>query len=214
MQRTLEAEWLDDLAPNDPAAKASRRDLRIINAAMRNPAWFRRSCFGAMRSCERALEIGAGDGYLGASLSDVMPACDGLDYWPRPARWPPGWGWHQGDVLRFNGWASYAVVLGNLVFHHFRPVELAELGERIAENARLLIASEPARLPVFRRGFDLLCAVIAAGPVTRHDGRASIAAGFSGDELPLALGLDRHRGWQWRTCTSWTGANRLIAWRR
>ncbi|HXA13825.1 MAG TPA: hypothetical protein VNW23_01750, partial [Opitutaceae bacterium] len=54
---------------------------------------------------------------------------------------------------------------------------------------------------------------IGAGHVTHHDAHVSIAAGFRGDELPRALGLDE-KIWSWRCTSTSLGANRMIAQRR
>ncbi|MBC7958147.1 MAG: hypothetical protein H7Y33_20035, partial [Cytophagales bacterium] len=69
MQRTVSAETLDHLAPEDPAAQRSRRDLMRVHRAMRSCAivargwralWPARSLIGPLK----ILEIGAGDGTL------------------------------------------------------------------------------------------------------------------------------------------------------
>jgi hypothetical protein len=61
--------------------------------------------------------------------------------------------------------------------------------------------------------FSLLCILIRAHPVTRHDGRVSIAAGFRNDELPNLLRLDPAE-WSWQVRESRFGACRLVAERR
>jgi hypothetical protein len=61
--------------------------------------------------------------------------------------------------------------------------------------------------------YDAGAALLGGSHVTRHDARVSIAAGFLGDELPAALGLDP-RNWHWRCTTTALGAYRMIALRR
>lgn len=210
MQRIVQAELLDSLPPQAPAAVRSRRDLRLINGAMGNGAWFRRELPGLVRPGERVLEVGAGDGWLAHRLGARLPRCDGLDRCPRPRDWPAADEWHQVDVLKFGEWARYPVVFGNLVFHHFADPELAQLGAAIREHARVVVASEPARAARAYALFALFSGLIRADPVTRHDGRTSIAAGFAGDELPRSMGF-QSPAWRWSVRTTALGAYRFIA---
>src|SRR5688572_381430 len=119
MYRTLHPEVLDTLGPAEPEAKRSRRDLEVINRVMRNNAWFAAVAPRVIAPTAQIIEIGAGTGRLCRMLHRTHPHCDGLDLWPGPADWPQGKRWHQGDVLRFDGWAPYSAVIGNLIFHQF-----------------------------------------------------------------------------------------------
>ncbi|HYC72070.1 MAG TPA: methyltransferase domain-containing protein [Opitutaceae bacterium] len=210
MHRTVEAELLDSLPPQAPAALRSRRDLGLINSVMGNRAWFRRVLPELTRPGERVLEIGAGDGGLARRLRPEVPHSDGLDLWPRPPDWPRTDRWHQEDVRQFRGWDAYAVVFGNLICHHFPDSTLAGLGAAIRRHARVFAASEPARGRRYQLLFSLLCPLIRAHEVTRHDGRASIAAGFADDELPRIMGFFS-ADWTCRVRTTPLGAYRLIA---
>ena len=64
MKRIVEPELLDELPPGDPRAVRSRRDLRRVNAWMRNHSIMA----GALRNHlkgqmpEQIIELGAGDG--------------------------------------------------------------------------------------------------------------------------------------------------------
>jgi 2-polyprenyl-3-methyl-5-hydroxy-6-metoxy-1,4-benzoquinol methylase len=214
--RLVTPELLDSLPEGAPAARRSRRDLRIINGLMGNARWFRRTLAGRARAGERVLEIGAGDGALGRSLMGADGfggVVTGLDLAGRPPSWPERAPWIQGSALEFSGWEEFPVVAGNLIFHHFQDGELAALGAHLNRHARLIVASEPSRTPGAARLFSMLCPLIGADPVTRHDGRVSIEAGFRGDELPRLLGLDPC-AWSWRVGESWRGAYRLVAERR
>ena len=69
MKRVVEPEILDGLAADDPAAVASRRDLRLINRIMGNTRWLRRAFMLKVRPQDLVVELGAGDGSLGLSLA-------------------------------------------------------------------------------------------------------------------------------------------------
>lgn len=212
--RRVQPELLDHLPADAPAAVRSRRDLRVINFLMGNVRWFRRRLPALMKPGEGVLEIGAGDGALGSLLMrDGMGSVTGVDLAKRPASWPARAAWFQGSVFSFDGWAAHPVVIGNLVFHHFNEEELAALGAQLNRHARLILASEPLRSKKALRWFAALCPVMRADPVTRHDGRVSIEAGFFGDELARVLKLDPAL-WSWRSEEGLFGASRLIAERR
>lgn len=213
MKRTLTPELLDSLPPDSPAARHSRRDLRIFNAVLGGERWLRFTLPGLLRPGERALEIGAGTGELAESLARTGLLVDGLDRAPRPPAWPDSARWHQADLLAFDRWSGYNVIVGNLIFHHFDRAALRTLGDRMAAHARVIIACEPARRRIFQRLFAVLCTLVGAHAVSRHDGRVSIAAGFRGDELPQFLGLDP-AVWRWQVTTTLCGTYLLVARRR
>lgn len=209
VQRTLRPEVLDSLAPGDPAAAHNRRDLRIINAVLRTEQWFERELRRRLIAGERVLEIGAGTGELVSALRRRGLPVDGLDRWPRPASLPREAAWHQADLRTFSGYGDYRVILGSLIFHQFEEPELRALAHALA-SARLVLASEPAR---WRRAKAFLAiggTLLGAGEVTRHDGPASVDAGFLRDELPGFLGLDRS-GWRCRTEITFWGNYRMTA---
>jgi len=213
MPRMLQPELLDALPPDDPAALHSRRDLRLVNRTMGNFRWFARTLPPLVLPGEPILELGAGTGELAHALHRHALALDSLDRCPRPAEWPVARTWHQADLAHFAAYADYPVIIGNLIFHHFSETELAALGAKLRSHARLIVASEPARRPIFQVLFATFAPLLGANYVTRHDARVSIAAGFRGDELPRALGLDPAH-WDCRITTSFLGAYRLVALRR
>ena len=102
--------------------------------------------------------------------------------------------WHRADLLNFDGYDDYAVILGNLIFHQFSDVQLAALGLKLRRSARLILACEPLR----RRSSQILFAAVApllgANHVSLHDAHVSVGAGFRGAELPHLLGLPVHEG--------------------
>jgi 2-polyprenyl-3-methyl-5-hydroxy-6-metoxy-1,4-benzoquinol methylase len=211
--RVVSRELLDELPQDSSAARASRRDLRIINHLLGSTGWFRQVLRNQHRTNERILELGAGTGELGRALNAIAPDVAGLDFARRPIDWPQKAHWFEIDVLNFARWEEYPIVIGNLFFHHFDHEGLARLGANLNAHARVIIASEPLRAPRAKRLFSLLCPLIHAHPVTRYDGRLSIGAGFLGDELPRLLLLDPTI-WEWRVHETWLGASRLVAERR
>ncbi|CAM2777977.1 class I SAM-dependent methyltransferase [Rariglobus hedericola] len=213
MQRRLEPELLDSLPPGDPDAIHSRRDLRVINRAMGNAAWFERTLASNIRSDDRVIELGSGTGELSSRLRTVAPRVDGIDRVPAPPSWPATSLWHQADIQAFTSWNDYSVIIGNLILHHFDDASLHALGNAISPHARLLLFSEPTRKRFNQYMWRILAPLGGANHVTRHDGYVSIAAGFRGDELPRALGLDP-AAWRWKISHTWLGAYRLIAERR
>ena len=78
--RVVAPEILDRLAPDDPAARASRRDLRWFNRLLGTPRWFLRQlrAHGISRSTP-ILEIGAGEGRLARALQRAGYRVDALD---------------------------------------------------------------------------------------------------------------------------------------
>lgn len=207
MQRTLFNELLDVLPADDQRALRSRRDLRRINFCMGNPRWWRRKVAPLVMPVERVLELGPGDGSLA-----LMPAhqVDGLDRAPRPAHWPAEAQWWRQSVQDFRHWHRYRAVVGNLVFHHLTQHELRQLGSQLGPTVRVIAACEPRRARRYQLGFAILAQLLGASAVTRRDGYVSIFAGFCGNELPHALGLDP-RQWEWRIDETWRGAYRMIA---
>lgn len=211
--RILQAELLDSLPPDHPDALRNRRDLRLTNALMGNHRWFRRTLPALVQSDDRLLEIGAGTGELGQQLLRQSVPIDGLDLWPRPADWPSTQTWHQTDLLTFERWDEYSVVVGNLIFHQFTDEQLHCVGEQLQNQARLIIACEPVRRRTSQVLYRRLGPLFGANHVSLHDAHVSIAAGFLGDELPHRLGLDPQH-WDYQCSTSLLGAYRMIARRR
>ena len=211
MQRRVQPELLDTLPACDPAAMRSRRELRLINAIMGNHRWLVHEVRRCIQPGWRVLELGAGDGVFGARLI-ADGVCEsqqltGLDLAPRPSAWHGEATWIKGDVLAAT-WPDAEIVVTNLFLHHFEPAALAQLGTRLSAKCRVFIACEPARRRRHLFQGALLSALALLSHVTRHDMRISIRAGFLGDELPHALGLD---GWKCKTSTTFLGAYRMIA---
>lgn len=208
MKRIIQPELLDTLPPTDPRAMRSRRDLRRVNAWMRNHAIMareiKRNVNGHMPG--QISEVGAGDGNFLLRVARFLSP-----------------DWHRAKIklldLQANvaaetlaayaeiGWEAEAivadvfdeppphsdVVLANLFLHHFEAAQLRELLGVIAQRSRLFIAIEPRRA-----AWPLFCSrllwAIGCNFVTRHDAEVSVRAGFFGAELS-ALWPEK-TGWQ------------------
>lgn len=214
MFRSIQPEILDSLPHDHPAALRNRRDLRLINFLMGAERWFVSTLRRVAAPRDSFLEIGAGTGELGRSLARAIAPVryTGLDLWPRPHNWPDHWRWMQTDLLDFQNYAAESVVIGNLILHQFSTEELAGIGRMMQQHARVIAFSEPARRSLHLWQVKLL-APLGLSPVARHDALVSIRAGFLGEELPMALGLDR-RNWKWTVATGFRGYYRMVAVRR
>ncbi|MGF1679531.1 MAG: class I SAM-dependent methyltransferase [Candidatus Methylacidiphilales bacterium] len=202
-------EILDALPHDDPAARASRRDLGRINSLMGNYRFMAREIRRSVPAGSRVVELGAGDGPL-SGHQHALKGCQvcGIDLAPRPKVWPLDWEWRQEDVMTSAAVESADCILVSLFLHHLSTEDLARLGERLTRNARLLILTEPARYGVFHLpawGMELT----GIHPVTRHDMHVSIDAGFRPGELGELLGLDS--AWQCHESVDWRGALRMVA---
>lgn len=194
MRRVVEAEILDELPAWDPAARASRADLRRINFLMGNERWILRQARGMAGAARRGIvEWGAGSGELLRKLSSLGPA-GGVDLAERPAGLPEGVAWRQADVFADD--SSGGVLVANLFLHHFEQDGLRRLGRRM-EGFEAVVVVEPWRS---RTALALGRAILPmVSPVTRHDMLVSIRAGFRPGELATALGLD---GCRWKISES------------
>jgi len=210
--RTIEPEWLDELPPGDPRAMRSRRDLRRINALMKNSTLVARELRRVFpgKPPRAIAEIGAGDGTFMLRVAEKISSQ-----------------WHAMDVVLLDqqslvspatsgkfvsmGWRAQAVtadvfarlaqpaepifdvIVANLFLHHFDAARLAVLLSLVAQRTRVLIACEPQRSGRALLGSHLL-GVIGCNDVSRHDAVVSVRAGFRNQELS---GL-------WPVGTAWT----------
>ena len=207
--RKLTPELLDHLPHDDPGAMRSRADLRRINFFMGNERWI---ASAIPENTRHITEIGAGEGHLLARLAGKFPQAEitAYDLAPRPAHLPLSVKWIQGDLFTQAPPAHGGTLIANLFLHHITDPQLAELGAWM-RGFHTLVINEPlrARLPV-------LLGKLAAPfvhPITRHDMRVSIEAGFAPVELAETLGL-KERGFVFREITDWRGAIRIVGTRK
>ena len=209
LPRRLEPETLDHLAPDDPSAQRSRRDLRRVNRVM----GARAILFRALRRVVaedrqgaplRVLEIGCGDGLLMLDVARRRDPAFGavqltlLDRQPLvgaatlAAYAAAGWraetlntdvlAWAEADADTVPHWD---VVVANLFLHHFEGEALRRVLGACAWRADALVACEPRRSR-FALAASHLVAFIGANPVTREDAVLSVRAGFVAGELSAA----------------------------
>jgi hypothetical protein len=188
--RVVEPEWLDALAPGDPRARRSRRDLARLNAVM----WNARIVAGALDdvALSRIAEIGAGDGGFAVRLaSRLLPRASCLfsliDRQSHPA--PPsvnGWSFetHPSDVFEWLGSSRerYDAIVANLFLHHFDKGALAHMLDLAASRTDRFVACEPRRSGIALAGSRLV-GLVGCNDVTRHDAVVSVRAGFADDEI-------------------------------
>jgi hypothetical protein len=193
--RTLEPEWLDLLAADDPRARGSRRDLARINFVMRQQAIMTR-LLRPLAAPRRLADLGSGDGCFLLGVARRMAR-----YWPRVTalivdrhdivspqtrRGFAAVGWTcesiTGDIFETLPHLDADIVTANLFLHHLDELALARLLRLTALKARDFVACEPRRssaaLLASRMVFALAC-----NAVTQHDALASVRAGFAAREL-------------------------------
>jgi SAM-dependent methyltransferase len=199
VKRAVEPEWLDELPPDDPRAMRSRRDLRRVNAWMRNHSIMANALQAAANgpTPRQIVELGAGDGNLLLRVArKIAPRCQGTkiilldrqkNVTSRTLDSFASLHWHaeikKADVFDWLPTAGELdIVVANLFLHHFEEARLRKLFRALADRARLLVAIEP-----HRTAWPLFCCrllwMIGCNAVTRHDARISVRAGFAGNEL-------------------------------
>ena len=199
--RSIEPEWLDELAAHDPRAMQSRRDLRRVNALMWNASLIARELKRNLHAggSKSIVELGAGDGTLMLRLAKKTTAqCkdvqlvlldqqDIVSSQILGAFRPLGWR-AESVVTDVFTWLAqpveqvYDVIIANLFLHHFDPERLALLLSLAAQRTCLFIACEPRRSSLALLGSRLL-GVVGCNDVSRHDAVVSVRAGFDGQEL-------------------------------
>lgn len=212
LSRNLETEWLDILPEDDPQAKASRRDLRLVNRLMLSAmlaASKLRSLYPAKSAPRRILDMGAGDGTFMLALAKKLSR-----HWPcvevtlldrqnlmsdRTRQDFAELGWKAApataDVIAYleASQESHDIIIANLFLHHFAHDDLARLLALVARVTRRFVALEPRRAR-FPLAMSHLLWAIGCNRVTRHDAVASVRAGFAGDEISQCW--PKHEGWQ------------------
>lgn len=204
--RKLTPELLDHLPHDDPGAIRSRRDLRRINAFMGNDSWILKKI---PANTPRITEIGSGDGNLLSKIHKQFPSIPltACDLAPRPESLPAAIEWLRADLLENPPPSHGGTLIANLILHHFTDQQLDQLSPWIASFDTIII-NEPLRSPVPGHLGRLAHPFIH--PITRHDMRVSIEAGFVTNELPSLLHLDG-KAFIIRETSTWRGSQRVVA---
>ncbi len=202
--RTVVDETLDGLGASDPAAIASRRDLRRLHRLMGTRRLLQRAlCRDAWPAGRplRLLELGAGDATLllgvAQALAGRWPAVE-LTVLDRQDLVAPATvaayaavGWQvRRQVIDVADWIGSAggpgtawdAILVNLFLHHFADAPLRALLAAIAARTARLVAIEPRRAALAQVGSRLV-GLVGANAVTRVDAVLSVRAGFRDREL-------------------------------
>ncbi len=218
--RCVRPEVLDNLTPEDPKARRSRRDLRRVHRAMRSISALNHALSRLRLAAhpKSILELGAGDGSLLLRLAAAV----------RP-RWPGvkltlldrqrivnsetvesyrRHGWEVTtvceDVLiwaRQSARQRYDLTVATLFLHHFKESELRELLRGVVSQSRAFIAIEPRREMLAKVGSRLI-GLLGTNAVTREDAVKSVDAGFIDDEITAA--------WPFTDKTWWTQEFRVL----
>lgn len=210
--RCVFPELLDELPPDDPRARRSRRDLQRVHYAMATLSILRHA-LGRLKLAtppRRILELGAGDGTLLLRLARALqPRWTGVELTlldrndivareTREAYLQLGWrvtvaraevlAWAQKSITQ-----RYDLCIATLFLHHFDDSSLKDLLPAVAARTNAFVACEPRR-DWFARLGSRLVGIIGANDITREDAVTSVAAGFANLEL-TTLWPDADRAW-------------------
>ena len=207
VNRLVAPEILDELDPADKRAVRSRRDLRLVNWFMRGESWVVRELKN-MQGVRRVVDLGAGDGSLGAAIIEELPDLEVtcVDLVPRPKNLDDRITWWSGDVFDYERYDETTVVVATLFLHHLVSSELQKLGAKI-HGVRGVLAAEP-----YRGGVSLMmsrCLLPFVNDVTRHDMMVSIRAGFRQGELGRELSHELSGALTWSDQKGVFGAIRV-----
>ncbi len=196
----LGPDLLDQMNPDDSKARASRRDIKRINAVMFQDAIMRGAILRAgVKAPRRVLDLGGGDGTLTLKVirhmkpvwRDVeMVILDRVDVVePQTKLEFEKLGWKlqvvTSDVfshLEQLEKHSFDLVLSNLFIHHFPTDSLSKLLALISSITRSFVACEPKRSSLTVAGSAMLWAV-GCTPISVRDSITGARAGFSEREI-------------------------------
>jgi len=201
--RALTPEILDFLAPDDPRAQRSRRDLARINWVMRQST-IMAGALAALPEPRLLADLGGGDGRFLLSVAErlakrwssvrvvILDRQNIVSEITRAGFAALGWRCEvlQGDIFETLPRVEPDIVTANLFLHHFDDAGLARLLALVASQSRAFVACEPRRSAFSLLGARLVFA-LGANDVTRHDAVASVQAGFHDLELSMLWPKDR-----------------------
>ncbi|MDB6138143.1 MAG: class SAM-dependent methyltransferase [Verrucomicrobiaceae bacterium] len=204
MERIVEPELLDMLPWDHPQARQSRADLRLVNTLMNNSKFLAQQLLDhlpLMRATKprlRLVEIGAGDGTVLLAVAKRLKK-HGISAHVTLIDNQPVFADATREAFADIGWTVDPViadvltdleavvpeadaVIANMFVHQFNDADLRRILAQVSERTNLLVMCEPRRSrPVLMAGSLLW--LLGCCEVTRHDGDASIRAGFRDHEL-------------------------------
>jgi hypothetical protein len=220
MERVVQPELLDILPARDGSALRSRRDIGRLNSLMGHPRLMAMAVEQSWRGKDRRriVELGAGDGRFLSSVARRMRSkssgvhatlVDRLDVLEPATRDEfASLGWQIDLAIAdatewLSGGDPFAggTIIANLFLHQFTDAQLSEMLGLAARSADSIIALEPRRSRL-SRFCGCFLGLAGCSRVTRHDGRISIRAGFTGRELSAL----------WRGGGDWDLAERPVGW--
>lgn len=225
LERRVTPERLDHLAPNDPLAVRSRRDLQRVHRAMRSVSILKHAMSRLPQAAppRSILELGAGDGSLLLRFARALrPRWTGVDLtfldrqdlisaavceafrqldWRVTVMCVDALEWARSELVK-----HYDLCITTLFLHHFDSADLGVLLAAVAARSESFIACEPRRDGVARLGSRFI-GLLGANEVTREDGIKSVAAGFTDLELTQLWSrvrgtwvVDEYREWPFTHC--------------
>jgi len=206
--RVLTTEILDHLAPGDPRAVRSRRDLARINWVMRQGVIMAELLSG-FPPPRLVADLGGGDGRFMLSVAKrlgrrwqgvtvmIADRHPGVSVETGAGFTQLGWRCESltGDVFATLPLIKPDIICANLFLHHLDDGALARLFALAVKQANGFVACEPRRSYVALLGAKCVGA-LGANDVSRHDAVASVRAGFRGQELTQLWPKDP----AWRLC--------------
>jgi len=213
VKRLIQPEILDHLSPDDPRVFHARKDLRLINGLMNHARILRSSIFPQLNAGHslRIVEIGSGDGALAYEIFKKwgkLPAGSRFDFVDKAGSLSKqvkrdlgalGWEVNEFETDVFH-WIdsrsdSYDLCFASLFLHHFDERELTLLFRQLSKKIERFICIEPRR-----DRFGLLGALglrlLGCDPVTLHDAKVSVRAGFHHQELSRIWNQSVPARWQ------------------
>ena len=201
--RLVQPELLDSLDPSKPEAKSSRKDLRFLNHTMGHLRMAQQA-FCQLGPLNHIIEVGAGDATMMLAVVSRLPAAsrpkavtfvDTLATVEEPTRQSfldlgVQATFVTSDVFDFFGSEASSradLIFANLFLHHFDDESLKRLFTLSRNFTSRWLAFEPRRSRT-NLGFTKLLWLLGCHPVTQHDARKSVQAGFSGHELSQLWG--------------------------
>ncbi|MEO6054979.1 MAG: methyltransferase domain-containing protein [Chthoniobacterales bacterium] len=101
---------------------------------------------------------------------------------------------HQADARNFSPGGQWDIVICSLALHHFSDSDAVQVLERCRElSKKHVLVADLCRTPFAKFGIWFITATVFRQPMTKHDGRLSIARAFSHEEMH-SLAVDA--GWK------------------